>query len=571
MSNVFGVAWRTTCLGLRSPSLHPPNLAAPFCSLGRQISPSWGLDSTPRRLLSSKRLSTILLPNTRVSADHPYFPNRIRPRSFQSSAVLLANRPTTPPVEKGVKLRDVPFSKTEIDKIFGSRNKLSPAMGNRVLSVLQARRLAGTLDLDLPADITRATRPSTINAGLEYLRKNYPMDEDAAIIARIEREEREYEEKLAREAEELGLYKPQSGTYGAELGEQNDPSGRSVLKAIRERNEKRLLAETEKKRQEWLEGEENYREKLKEHMAKNTALQKVEDTTALEVKGRADPSQRPLLAWIQKHHLRATDTETDFSNLTTSSRLIPSLIFTLMVLALCYGFAVTYQPPAKADRMWPSLPPAAATVSAIIGINMGIFVLWRAWPPAWRLLNRYFISVAAYPRVFGLVGNVFSHQHLMHLGINMSVLWFFGTKLHDEIGRGNFLALYLASGVLGSFASLTMHVLQNSLFLTSLGASSAIAGVLAASALLHPGDKWTIAFLPREWQESLSAPAWMFFAGLVTFDIVGAVMKRHVPKLDYYAHLGGYLTGAVFAFNYRARARREREKNRGWLDRVISR
>lgn len=99
-----------------------------------------------------------------------------------------------------------------------------------------------------------------------------------------------------------------------------------------------------------------------------------------------------------------------------------------MVLALCYGFAVTYQPPAKADRMWPSLPPAAATVSAIIGINVGIFVLWRAWPPAWRLLNRYFINVAAYPRVFGLVGNVFSHQHLMHLGINMSVLWFFGTK-----------------------------------------------------------------------------------------------------------------------------------------------
>ncbi|KAL4999542.1 hypothetical protein BDV10DRAFT_53180 [Aspergillus recurvatus] len=571
MSNVFGVAWRTPCLGFRPPSLHTPNLAAPFPSLGRRISPIWSLDSTARRLLSSKKPFIILLPNTNIPAKCPLFLNRIRPRSFQSSAALSANKPTTPTVEKGVKLRDVPFSKAEIAKIFGSRTKLSPAMGNRVLSVLQARRHAGTLDLDLPADITRAARPFTINAGLEYLRKNYPMDEDAAIMARIEREEQEHEEKLAREAEELGLFKPQSGTYGAELGEQNDPSGRSVLKAIREVNEKRILAETEKERQEWLEGEDNYREKLKQHMAKNTALQKIEDTTALEVKGRADPSQRPLLAWIQKHHLRATDTETDFSKLTTSSRLIPSLIFTLMTLALCYGFAVTYQPPAKADRMWPSLPPAAATVSAIIGINVGIFVLWRAWPPAWKLLNRYFISVAAYPRVFGLVGNVFSHQNLMHLGVNMSVLWFFGTKLHDEIGRGNFLALYFASGVLGSFVSLTMHVLQNSLFLTSLGASSAIAGILAASALLHPGDKWTIAFFPREWQEYLSAPAWMLFAGLVTFDIVGAVVNRHAPKLDYHAHLGGYLTGAVFAFNYRTKARRERERNRGWLDRVISR
>ncbi|KAL4975472.1 hypothetical protein BDW66DRAFT_160442 [Aspergillus desertorum] len=571
MSNAFGVAWRTPCLGLRPQNLHAPNLAVPFRSLGRQISPTWSLDSTPRQLLNSKRPFAILFPSTSVSACCSLFPYRILPRSFQSSAALSANKPTTPPVDKGVKLRDVPFSKEEIKDIFGSRTNLSHAMGNRVLSVLQARRLAGTLDLDLPSDITRAAPPSAINAGLKYLRKNYPVDEDAAIMARIEREEQEYEEKLAQEAEEQGLYKPQSGTYGAELGEQNDPSGRSVLKAIRERNEKRILAEAEKERREWLEGEEKYREKLKQHMAKNTALQKVEDTTALEVKGRADPSQRPLLAWIQKHHLRATDTETDFLKLTTSSRLIPSLIFTLMTLALCYGFAVTYQPPAKADRMWQSLPPAAATVSAIIGINVAIFVLWRAWPPAWRLLNRYFISVAAYPRVFGLVGNVFSHQHLMHLGVNMSVLWFFGTKLHDEIGRGNFLALYLASGVLGSFVSLTMHVLRNSLFLTSLGASSAIAGVLAASALLHPGDKWTIAFLPREWQEYISAPAWVLFAGLVTFDVVGAVMNHRAPKLDYLAHLGGYLTGAVFALKYRANARRERERTRGWLDRVISR
>jgi rhomboid-like protein len=155
-------------------------------------------------------------------------------------------------------------------------------MGNRVLSVLQARRLAGTLDLDLPADIKRVSHPATLDKGLEYLRKNYPLDEDAAIMARIEREERETEEKFIRQAEDLGLYKPQSGSYGAELGEKNDPSGKSVLAEIRKRNEERLLAEAENKRQEWLEGEEQDREKLKQHLAKNTALQKFEDTSALE-------------------------------------------------------------------------------------------------------------------------------------------------------------------------------------------------------------------------------------------------------------------------------------------------
>ncbi|OJI97673.1 hypothetical protein ASPVEDRAFT_37096 [Aspergillus versicolor CBS 583.65] len=571
MSNVFCVAWRTPCLGLRSPSLHPPNLA-PCRSLGRQISPIWCLDSTPRRLLSSVRPLTVIFsrvatPKAKCSPSL----NRALSRTFQSSAPLSSSKPSPPPIEKGVQLRNEPFSKAEIEQVFGTRTKLSPAMGNRVLSVLQARRLAGTLDLDLPADIKRVSHPAILDKGLEYLRKNYPLDEDAAIMARIEREERETEEKFIRQAEDLGLYKPQSGSYGAELGEKNDPSGKSVLAEIRKRNEERLLAEAENKRQEWLEGEEHDREKLKQHLAKNTALQKFEDTSALEVRGRADPSQRPLLAWIQKHHLRATDTDADFSALTTSTRLLPALIFTLLTLGLCYGFAVTYEAPARTDRMWPNLPPAAATVGAIIGINVGVFALWRAWPPAWRLLNRYFISVPAYPRVFSLVGNVFSHQTITHLGINMFVLWIFGTRLHDDIGRGNFLALYLASGVLGSFASLTTHVLKNSLFITSLGASGAIAGMVAASGLIHSDEKWTIAFLPRDWQQQLSAPAWMFLAGLVTFDIAGAVMNRRMPKLDYYAHLGGYLTGAIFALNWRENMRKERERNRAWLDKVISR
>ena len=117
---------------------------------------------------------------------------------------------------------------------------------------------------------------------LQWLRKNYPLDEDAAIFARIEREELQEEEKLVRRAEELGLYKPQSGSYGAELGDSNDPYGKSVLKETRKRNEARLLAEQEKQRQEWLDGEQKEREKLEHMRQKNTALQRFEDTASLE-------------------------------------------------------------------------------------------------------------------------------------------------------------------------------------------------------------------------------------------------------------------------------------------------
>ncbi|KAL2802800.1 hypothetical protein BJX63DRAFT_413834 [Aspergillus granulosus] len=569
MSNVLCIAWRTPYLGLRASSVHSPKLAAPFRAFSRQTSPTWSIDNAPRRLLSSTSpLSTVFFPASTHASKCHVPPNRTPSRPFQTSAIRSA-KPTPAPAEQGVKLRDEPFTKAEIDLIFDPRSKISTALGNRILSVLQGRRLAGTLDLDFPADIRRV-RPAVLESGLDYLRRVYPVDEDAAIMARIEREEREEEQKLIRRAEALGLYKPQSGTYGAELGEDNDPSGRSVLKEIRKQNEERLLAEAERKRQEWLEGEEKHREQLKAHLEKNTAIQKFDDTTALEVKGRADPSQRPLLAWIQKHHLRAMDTETDFTAVTTRSRLLPSLAFTILGLGLCYAFAIFYEPPTRESRMWPSVPPAAATAFAIIGTNITVFALWRLWPPAWRLLNRYFISVPAYPRVFSLIGSVFSHQTVTHLGMNMFVLWMFGTKLHDEIGRGDFLALYMAAGLLGSFASLSVHVLQNRLFVTSLGASGAISGIVAASGLIHPDDKWTIAFLPASWQEKLSAPAWLFVAGLVTFDLVGAVINRRMPKLDYYAHLGGFFTGGVFAYNWRERMRQERERNRGWFDKVLS-
>ncbi|THC98239.1 hypothetical protein EYZ11_002321 [Aspergillus tanneri] len=301
-------------------------------------------------------------------------------------------------------------------------------MGNRVLAVLHGRRVDGTLDLDLPNDIVSAVRPSSLHTALQWLRKNYPLDEDAAILARIEREEQEEERKLIQRAEDLGLYKPQSGSYGAELGESNNPYGRSILEETRQQNEAQILAEEEKRRQEWLEGEQRDREKLQRMVEKNTALQKYEETAALEVRERADPAQRPFLAWIQKHHLRATEMDLDVSQISTRRRLLPSLATTIVVLGLCYVFAENYEPPAKSDRMWPTVPPAAATVLAIMGANVGVFAMWRFWPPAWRMLNRYFITVFGAPRVSSLLGNIFSHQTFPHLGFNMLSLWVVGTR-----------------------------------------------------------------------------------------------------------------------------------------------
>lgn len=57
--------------------------------------------------------------------------------------------------------------------------------------------------------------------------------------------------------------------------------------------------------------------------------------------------------------------------------------------------------------------------------------------------------------------------------------------MHDEIGRGSFLAVYLASGALSSYFSLTVNVLRRFLITTSVGASGAVMGVIATWLAYH--------------------------------------------------------------------------------------
>ncbi|KMU73467.1 hypothetical protein CISG_03602 [Coccidioides immitis RMSCC 3703] len=400
-----------------------------------------------------------------------------------------------------------------------------------------------------------------LDDGLEGLRRNFPVDEDAAIMRRIEREEQEEEEKLMRRAEKLGLYKPQSGRFGAEVEKEGDVYGRSVLQEIRQKNEKINKKKEEDERQQWLESEAKEKENFARSIQRNTELANFEGSAITEARPRADPQLRPALAWIQKHHIRATSTNVDTSKMNKPRRILPSLGVAILTGGLCYLYSETYEPPSREHRLLPTVPPAAATAIGLIGANVTVFLMWKAFPPAWRMLNRYFISVPLYPYSLSTIGSVFSHQQLRHLGANMFILWFIGTRLHDEVGRGDFLALYLSSGAIASLTSLAAHVLGNKLTITSLGASGAIAGLVAAWCMLHSNDKLTIAFLPRDWQEMFSANGSTFLAVIVLVEIITLALPFRIAAMDHWSHLGGYATGALVGWLWKEKRERERKKN----------
>ena len=135
----------------------------------------------------------------------------------------------------------------EIKVVFGP-DAPPRQLANSLLKVLHSRRVNGTLDLDLPSKLASQLKayPSAVDDALRWLRLEYPVDEDAAILRRIEREYAgEGDEVLIHRAEDLGLYKPQSGLYGAKLGEEGDIYGESELQKLRKENE--LRAEQEQK------------------------------------------------------------------------------------------------------------------------------------------------------------------------------------------------------------------------------------------------------------------------------------------------------------------------------------
>ncbi|KAF3480294.1 presenilins-associated rhomboid-like protein [Arthroderma uncinatum] len=454
--------------------------------------------------------------------------------------------------------RDLPAP--QIAQIFGTAT-ISAKQGNRILRAIQEQRVSGIIDLPLPADIARAAPPHIINGGLSWLRSAHPMDEEAAILARIEREEQEEEDRLIRRAEELGIYKPQSGRFGATTVKEGDVYGSSILEEVRKENMKTSKQTEEKKRQEWLDGEAKRTEELQAQARKFKDIQKFEPQELTEARPRADPTVRPALAWIQQQHLRATATDGDASKLTTARRILPSLGVVALTLGLCYLYSETYEEPKREQRLWSDIRPAAATVVTLVGLNVGVFVLWKFVPPAWRLLNRYFVSVPCYPHAASVVGSVFSHQQFRHLGSNMLVLWFIGMRLHEEIGRGDFVAAYLSTGAFATFASFAVRVLSNNLSVSSLGASGAISGIVAMWCIIHSNDKLTIALLPSDWQDKISASGSTFLCAIILVELLNFVPAFRMFAVDLWSHLGGYAAGIVLGLLWKDKKERERRNN----------
>lgn len=389
--------------------------------------------------------------------------------------------------ERGLKFQRGELSSEEAHTIFGPQPP--PAtFANRLLRVLHGRRHDGTLDLPLPDDVQSQLDkyPYAFEDGLHWLRQTYPLDEDAAILARIEREEHELERdnpaELLQRGQDLGLYKgPQSGHYHAQLSDkEGDVYGVSELDKIRAENEAKFQREEE-------ELEAQIEERMSKAQTEQSKALAQRPEQGIETANEIRPPNS-FEKWIYRAQNRAQSKLTlespEIAQQTTAGRLLPSFLLVTLAVGGSYLYAQYWTRPKRSERLFPDLSLSFSTIGTLVAINVAVFCAWRM-PPFWKALNKYFIIVPAYPYAFSMLGSLFSHQKFTHILANMIPLAIFGLPLHEEVGRGTFLAIYLSAGLLGSLGSLARHSFQRTLITTTLGASGSVYGIVAAYLWLH--------------------------------------------------------------------------------------
>ena len=187
-----------------------------------------------------------------------------------------------------------------------------------------------------------------------------------------------------------------------------------------------------------------------------------------------------------------------------------------------------------------------------------------------------------------VVTHMFMHGSINHILFNMFGLWMFGGTLAQMWGRNKFLFFYLSTGLgaaalqlginyfqistvvgqlveAGYSATALTETLQSrqyntllnvisrteldqlltSYYMSMVGASGALYGILVAFAFLFPNTELMIIFLP------IPIKAKYFVPILLASDLFFGFSSYSLGPIAHFAHLGGALTGFIMMWYWK--------------------
>ena len=201
-------------------------------------------------------------------------------------------------------------------------------------------------------------------------------------------------------------------------------------------------------------------------------------------------------------------------------------------------------PLADASRRPRKFPVVTAAIMLVNGfvflmelVGGSAFVMRWSEIPATIVAGHHWITILT---------AMFMHAGWMHIIGNMVFLWAFGPEIEDAMGRLQYLAFYLLSGLA---ASLAQTALMPHSTVPNLGASGAIAGVMGAFLVTYPHDRIRTLLLFGWLTRTTFIPAALLIGLwflIQLFNQVGAVAGVETGAgVAYVAHIGGFVFGLV--------------------------
>jgi rhomboid-like protein len=352
-----------------------------------------------------------------------------------SSPLSAAKQPSASAPKKAEKAT-VQLSQAQVTTILGSG--LTFDQGMDLLQEIQYRRVTGSLSdkgLAFPERAEFSTQHAS--RALDWLRENYPVDEEAAAYEYAEELAATERKELEERARRLKIYKRDDKDKKNEEQEQEEDiyidesydktplrpdqtrditsgSALTARKEYVEASRKQAAIDAEKIAEEYEARGEKPPEPYRGHdlvVAKKTALEETRQQKHERWEKLAEDAM-----------LKQEDINADRS---AFSRLWAPVSFGLAVVGGAWLYADSYEPPKSSMRVFPSISPAVATVAAMVGVNLVILIMWRN-PNAWKFMNRYLLLSPGAPKAFSVLGALFSHQQFSHLAWNMGGLYLVG-------------------------------------------------------------------------------------------------------------------------------------------------
>ncbi|HDD69242.1 MAG TPA: rhomboid family intramembrane serine protease [Candidatus Korarchaeota archaeon] len=165
---------------------------------------------------------------------------------------------------------------------------------------------------------------------------------------------------------------------------------------------------------------------------------------------------------------------------------------------------------------------------------------------------------------YRLFTSMFLHGGITHIFGNMLYLFIFGDNVEAAFGRAKYLLMYMVWGIIAALSHGVISSILMQGHVPTIGASGAISGILGAYFVLFPNANiltlvffFNIATVRR-------IKSFYYLGFWFLYQLIPASLGE-ISGVAYWAHIGGFIAGAIMALPLRSRILRRREVYPRWI------